>query len=152
MPFPLLLFVLYRVNTTLLMVKLLQTGHTWHLFTNVDTSRRYLIRFCHLIIIPLFCVCMYYMIHFFFSFRVAPSGENKIKYFSFKHSWQVFFVGLNVHPPSPLVRFLEKPHKLRLPFGAGPHVCLVWLAVPLMELEKSDMCQLTLYSVSVSSG
>jgi hypothetical protein len=30
--------------------------------------------------------------------RVAPSGENMIKYFSFKHCWQVFVTGLKTLP------------------------------------------------------
>ena len=34
--------------------------------------------------------CLHVLYNSFLLFRVAPSGENMIKYFSFKHSWHIF--------------------------------------------------------------
>ena len=74
--------------------------------------------------------------------RVAPSGENIIRYFSFKHSWQVFLTGLKTLPLAKIFQDIS----YGTPSAFNSQICLLrvvelcWLGV-----LKSYMCWLYLF-------
>ena len=89
-----------------------------------------------------FNLCLHVLNNSFRLFRVAPCGENIIRNFSFRQSWQVFVTGLKT---LPRVNFFQDTS-----YGI---FCLFRLQMCLLSVValsppgvlKSDMCLLYLF-------
>ena len=82
-------------------------------------------------------LCLQVLYNSVLLFRVAPSGENIMRYFSFKQSWQTFVTGLKTLPLANCFHVILYAEFSRLSFQT-----YLLNIVAVSEILKSDMCLL----------
>ena len=82
-------------------------------------------------------LCLHVLYNSVLLFRVAPAGENMIRYFSFKQSWQTFVTGLKTMPLANSFHVILYGEFSRLSFQT-----YLLSVVAVSFILKSDMCLL----------
>ena len=87
-------------------------------------------------------LCLHVLYNSLRLLRVAPSGENMIRYFSFKHSWQVLVTGLKTLPLAKI--FHDISYGTPSLFSSQMYLLRVVALFPSFSCLKSYMCLLYL--------